>query len=233
MENMITGTRIPKQLAVDIKTPTGLVRTWHALGLYDWFIRANKTELRGMISSLSPEDRTRIIKLNTMYDMLRAVKAGFVRTRTIPGTGTQNNIGRTNRRRMNTFGEFITVLMVKLIMLWFLSVFVILLGSHVPSLPGVGGGLMWGIIRTHRIRTAIISKSVSFELKEIRAKIDRLGGLNLRNIHMIENIENRMSDPSGFPRLTGNNKIMWNAIKDKMVKTLPRQQGNYTEIKSL
>ena len=240
MENMITGTRIPKELAVYIKTPTGLVRTWHALGLYDWFITANKTELRGMISSLSREDRARIVTLHIVYNILRAEEARLAREHAIAGTGTQNNIARSKRRRLNRWAEYIMVLLVKVFMLAFLVVYFTSIANRFmnnsmppPAVTGLATILPSLVSRVGWSKAGWSARLVSFELKKIYNKIDRMNIMNIeRNIRGIEKNMVNHNHP-----VTGETALMLKKIELKIMlsdlRRYGRKQGNYTEINGL
>ena len=68
--NLITARPIPKSLAVQIATPSGLLRWWDATGLYDWFIKLKKTELRGLIAGLPKDKRDEIELKQALYETL-------------------------------------------------------------------------------------------------------------------------------------------------------------------
>ena len=94
VNNAITYRPIRRNVAINIPTQTGLMRTWDATGLYDWFIKQNKTELRGLIHNLSPADRGRIIKLTTIRRSLKKSKLILEKESLIREKRIYNNVTR-------------------------------------------------------------------------------------------------------------------------------------------
>lgn len=98
---MITGQGILKTLAIEIPSPTGLVRTYDAVGLYTWFIEMQKTEMSGFISHLTRAQRRRIKKLYAVYLEARAKQVAFQRKHTIKGTRLVNNAALVGIKLLN------------------------------------------------------------------------------------------------------------------------------------
>jgi hypothetical protein len=91
--NAITQRRIPKSVAIDIQTPSGLLRTWDATGLFDWFITYGNTELRGLIAHLSPA-----VKLTRLRRQLKEKKSMSAKRHMVTSL-RMNNRGRHIRER--------------------------------------------------------------------------------------------------------------------------------------
>jgi hypothetical protein len=90
--NAYTKKRIPKSVAIDLTTSDGLVRTWDATGLYEWFFKRGNSELEGFISSLTQSERRRIRHLNSMFMRLQRRKDILKKRPVVKGTTYLNNV---------------------------------------------------------------------------------------------------------------------------------------------
>jgi hypothetical protein len=165
--NMITREPIHHSVAIDISTPSGLVRTWDALGLYDWFIKQNKKELRGFIHSLTPGQRARIEHLKKAVTQIHRAKIELQKKRLVRGRDVYNNVVRRSLQLVDTAADILLAILVTFIILNFLFFVVLFLDVWDPLVLVPALGLHYGssavvmgvssargfVIREHAIRS--------------------------------------------------------------------------------
>jgi hypothetical protein len=130
--NIITHQPILIEHAVNIATPSGMLKTYDARSLYDWFIKHNNDELRGYISHLTRDQRKRIIKLYKISKKLRKRQVALQRKSRIKGTSLYNN----SSLYMLKILKILAATIVSLILLYLItSVFVRVENIMFPARP--------------------------------------------------------------------------------------------------
>lgn len=202
LHNVITHEPILKSLAIEIPTVTGHVRTYDAVALHNWFIKLDKKELQGFISHLTPTQRARIMKLNTVYEKLQAEKVALQLKHKVKGTRLVNNAALVGIRALDIAMTFLLFLLIAyfffFLALYFTSFSPEMLENH-PSLANtrtpvfLGGasffiGASFGSTRMMtKVNRAFVKSRLTMLKRQLERHIDGIPfrGSDIRTIEYI------------------------------------------------
>ena len=181
--NIITAGPIPKSLAIQIATPTGLLRWWDASGLYDWFIKLNNTELQGFISELPPHARREIQNRVALYNKLAKQKI-LLRQQKLAAA---HNVLVQSRKNRDMFraDALMSVLGVLIGTMTMIFITLSLFHGNPALIPFLIFGALGGIpdLRSHRIKA--IETYTRQRLLQLEKRLNQTyNQIELRNVNV-------------------------------------------------
>ena len=180
--NFITYGPIPKRFEIKLATPTGMMKSWNALGLYDQIIRMGKDEVYQVTQKITPEERRRIIELNDLYNRLLREKVASTRRNqgVLTNNGTRLSLQRLDRALQ--VAQFLLLVYLAAVFLPVIIQHTALFLEHLKKAESAAGVAIILTASLKILSDVLLQNKFKQQLTQLESRIDSLTHKNYQNV---------------------------------------------------